>query len=84
MCSKHKADNPPCKPTFVSMPQAAEILGLKLNSLRHYRSARPEKIPPYVRQGGKIAFNLDCLLDWAAQEKPLDLKAISQRAEALR
>lgn len=84
MCSEHMADKPPRKPVFFTAAQMAEILGIKLHSLRMYRSQRPDRLPPHVKHGQRLAFGLEELRMWAKERRPFDFDAIIARAEALR
>lgn len=84
MCSNNRARTASRKPVFLTMRETADLLGIKRGSLKHYRSNRPDKTPPSTKQGRLVAYELDVVLAWAAENRPLDLGAIRQRAEALR
>ena len=84
MCSEHMADRPPRKPAFFTAEQMADILGIQIQSLRMYRSHRPDRLPPHAKHGQRLAFAMDDLRAWATEHRPLDCAAIIARAEALR
>jgi hypothetical protein len=71
------------EPVLLTDKEVAFFVGLSLHSLRSVRSNKPNlRMPPHIRDGGRVYYDLDDLLDWLLAKAVAPKRPGSSRVES--